>query len=510
MAGAFDNLFSADDSARSLAPGDLALLKAQLAKMQGGPRDSNGTIQWGGADGTPLDNWVIQNYARGTQIGSGDQSDIWYDPHNTFTTFSRPVADSAGKLIDVFDQDGKWLSREAGADSVREMNTAIALMAAGYFGGGALNSAVNGAGGAGAASATSGMTASQQAAMMAANGMTDAEIAAALGSQGANAAGLTGVTGGAATTSAGTGLSMDKIASGAKDMLGQGGLNQLGQTALAMTLAKDVKDPNADPNLTTAITGLKTTADDANARALANDEYFRSVFAPRYLQAMDDQIATGKMLTDFQVGLAKKYDDRYWNTTAKQQDAYYKHVDAYDTDAARSRLAGEAGANADMQNAAAMQSLVRDLNRRGLNPNSGVVLSNMRQQAQTGALQKTMAMNMAREAARKEGLNMRAVAAGLGGNLTGATAQFAGGAGSTAGLGMNGIQGAQNGVNSNNASWLNTMNLGTNALSTLGNYGMNLTNLGFNANMMNTQGWNQMLGYGLGMFGSGRNAGSGG
>jgi len=235
---------------QNLDPQLLQQLLAQLAQIQGGARDSNGTIQWGGPDGAPLDDWVIQNYARGTQIGSGNQSDFRYDPNNTFTTFSRPVADSAGKLIDVFDQNGKWLSREAGTDSVRELNTAIALMAAGYFGGGALGEA------AGAAGTTGGMTASQQAAMMAANGMTDAEIAAALGTQGANAAGLTGVTGGAAGAGAGTvatsGLTAEQLASGAKTAYdamggGQGVATLLGAAAGAADGGDKTQSSSRDP-----------------------------------------------------------------------------------------------------------------------------------------------------------------------------------------------------------------------------------------------------------------------
>jgi hypothetical protein len=290
-----------------------------------------------------------------------------------------------------------------------------------------------------------------------------------------------------------------------KDMgMSVGDIAKLG---LAYGLSKDVKDPQLDPALRTAIEAQTKLAQDAQDRATANDDYWKSTFAPRYLDAMDQQIADGRRLTDFNMGLAKKYDQRYWDTTARQQDAFYDHVNNFDTEGERRRLAGEAGATADMQNSAAMQQLVRDLNRRGLNPNSGVVLSNMRQQGQQGALQKTMAINLAREAARKEGLNMRAVAAGLGGNLTGASGNFSGQAGQSAGIGMNGIQGANSGFNSNVGNWNSTANVGLNALNGLGSIGMGLTNAQQRTNEMNTLGWNQMLGYGLGMFGSGKTKG---
>ena len=312
---------------------------------------------------------------------------------------------------------------------------------------------------------------------------------------GIKAAGLTPAAGGGFWDSAGN--FVKDIGTGLKSVGISGG--DLLRTGAAFALSKNVSNPTADPNLTTAITGLDKTANDANARAQANDEYWRTTFAPRYLRAMDDQLALGKQQSDFNMGLAKKYDARYW----QQMGDLDSRVNAYDSDAARARFAGEAGANSDMQSAAAMQALVRDMNRRGMNPNSGVVVSNMRQQAQQGALQKTLAMNMAREAARKEGFNMRLVTAGLG-NPTGASTGFSSLANQSAGIGMNGIQGANSGFNSNVGNWNATTGVGIGAMNSVGNWGMGLTNGNSRANEMNTQGWNQMLGYGLGMFGSGR------
>ncbi len=497
MAGAFDGLLS-DSGA---GPGNLTAdqLRQVMAQRQGGGGYGGGSSVGPGT----YRYWLPQeqlaaedprafmlNYAPGYRDVGSPESGMWEaDPSADQTYITRLRPDTGGNLGDRWDQNGVYQGTvQLQNGGGRDLNQAIALMAGGYFGGqylGGLNGAETAANGAflgeGVASGV---------------GAWDA---AALGA--GNTLGGTAATVGGTTLGTGAQSGLQTFGNGLKTLGISGG--DLLKTGAAFALSKDV-ETKADPSVTAAINGLKTTTDAANARAQSNDEYWRTTFAPRYLQAMDDQISMGRQLNDFNMGLAKKYDSRYWNTTARQQDAFYDQVNSYDTDAARARIAGEAGANADMQNAAAMQALVRDLNRRGLNPNSGLVMSNMRQQAQQGALQKTMAMNMAREAARKEGLNMRAVAAGLGGNLTGASAGFAGQAGQSAGLGMNGINNANQGFNSNVGNWNATTGLGLSGLNSLGNLGMGLTTGNNRANELNTLGFNQMLGYGLGMFGSGK------
>jgi hypothetical protein len=510
MAGAFDGLISDTGAVRNLSAAEVQQIQElQRTGQWTGPNTGgylNGVQQWYDPSGEGNNDWRLQ-YQPGVRRQGGDAETEWLDPSLDQRWISKVREDTGGKLGDRWGLDGTYQGTfEAQDGGGRGFNQAAALIAGGYFGGQYLNG-LDGAATAGAGA--TGSTAAEQIAFLSANGMTDAAIAASYPELAA-AGGLTGVGGGAAAAAAGgatdwgsqlkTGLST--VGDGLKTLGINGG--DLLRTGAAFALAKDVDGPQADPNLTRAITGLTGTADAANARAQSNDEYWRTTFAPRYLAAMDDQIAQGRALTDFNMGLAKKYDDRYWNTTAKQQDAFYDKVNTYDTDAARARFAGEAGANSDMQNAAAWQAMLRDRNRRGVNPNSGVAFSAERQQAQQGALQKTMAINMAREAARKEGLNMRAVAAGLGGNLTGATANFAGQAGQSAGIGMQGIGGANSGFNSSVGNWNATTGVGMNALNGVGNWGMGLTNGVSQANQMNTQGWNQMVGYGLGMFGSGR------
>lgn len=514
MAGAFDALLSDTGGARDLTADEVRQIQQLQHTGQWTGANTggylNGVQQWYDPNVEGNNGWRLQ-YQPGVRNveNSGDSGAQVMDPSLDQRWISKVREDTGGNLGDRWGLDGRYLGTfEAQNGGGRGFNQALLMMAPAAYGvyGAASAGALNGTSAAAASGGSTfgaGMTTAEQIASLQAAGLSQAEIAAMV--PGAMAPGTMTAAG---TVGAGTGwmdaakTGLQTVGDGMKTLGISGG--DLLKTGAAMALAKDVKGPQADPNLTTAINGLKGTADDANARAQSNDEYWRTTFAPRYLRAMDDQIAMGRQLNDFNMGLARKYDDRYWSTTAKQQDAFYDQVNNYDTDAARARFAGEAGANSDMQNAAAMQALMRDLNRRGVNPNSGVYLSNQRQQAQQGALQKTMAMNMAREAARKEGLNMRAVAAGLGGNLTGASAGFAGQAAQSAGLGMNGIQGANNGFNSNVGNWNATTGLGINAMNSVGNWGLGLTQGNARANELNTQGFNQMIGYGLGMFGSGK------
>jgi hypothetical protein len=259
-----------------------------------------------------------------------------------------------------------------------------------------------------------------------------------------------------------------------------------------------VKTPPPDPNVGIAAKGQADIAAAAEARAAENDRYYRENFAPRYLQQMDDQISMGRELNNFNMGLARKYDNRYWDTTAKFQDDVYAYARNFDTEGARTRLAGQAGADVERQSAAALGEMQRNMGRAGINPNDGATLSMMRSNAMDTALAKAGAMNMARDAARREGLNLRSVAAGMGGNLTGASAGFASGAAGSAQLGMAGIQGAQGGMNANNGAWGNTMGVAGNAFGQMGQLGMGLTQMQYDANKSNAAGANALIGKGVG------------
>lgn len=257
--------------------------------------------------------------------------------------------------------------------------------------------------------------------------------------------------------------------------------------------------PAPDPNVGLAQKNMSDIAAKAEARAAENDAYFRQNFAPRYLQQMDDQISMGRELQDYTMGLSRKYDQRYWDTTAKQQDKFYDTVDNYDTAGERDRIAGRAGADVEQATAAGMQSMQRGLARRGVNPGSAAYMSSIGDTQRESSLARAGAMTMAQEAARREGLNLRGVAAGLGGNLTGASSTFAGMSGAAGGQGMAGINSAAGGFNANSAAYGQTMGLAGNAWNSMAQLGMQQQQMRYDANKTNAGMWNGLIGQGIGM-----------
>jgi hypothetical protein len=412
----------ATNTQANLSPEVLALLKTQLAQMQGGARDSNGTIQWGGANGTPLDDWVIQNYARGTQIGSGDQSDIRYDPNNTFTTFSRPVADSAGKLIDVFDQDGKWLSREAGTDSVREMNTAIAMMAAGYFGGGALGEA---AGASGAAGAAGGADAATSAAWANGAGLGGDTLSAmgATGTTGAATGGMAGAAGTLTAESLGTieglgslgtnigNIGADSIISGT----GTAGAGTLSATDVAKTVGGSATGTGTAGtgtagNMTTqnwvdlAKTGtvlgttLATSGGSNDAQAKANS------ISDAQLQGMQFALDQARELSDYNKATFRPIEQQLAKTAQE-----------YDTEGRRESAAQSAAGEVATEFDRTRQQAAKEMTRYGVDPSTMQALGTASLLDEAKA--RAGAANKARSDVEAQGWSRMADVANLGRNI---------------------------------------------------------------------------------------------
>ena len=257
-------------------------------------------------------------------------------------------------------------------------------------------------------------------------------------------------------------------------------------TAGGLAMTKDAKQGAPDPMLKEGADGVKDIAKDAKDRAASADEEWNSIFMPRYLGLMDRADRRDQELYDFNMGRAR--------LAARQMDQFYNQVDAYDNEGNRERLAGEAGATAEQNNSAGMEQMRRNIGRMGFNPNSGVMLSQMRQGTQQGALNKTLAMNMAREAARREGLNLRATAAGL----RGADSAYAGNAAAGADIGVRGTAAGQQGFSANNADWRGNMGLGLQGYGQLGSWGLGRSNSADQLNAANVAGWNGLIGYGLG------------
>lgn len=272
------------------------------------------------------------------------------------------------------------------------------------------------------------------------------------------------------------------------DQFTNSGVGKLLGIGAALALSKDTEPAPNDPMLTKADERTTQIGDKAIDNAASDDAYFRSVFLPRYLAAMDQASARDKELYDFNMQRAR--------LAAGQMDKFYGMVDAYDSEGEQQRQVGKAVAGARQANDANANMLRRRAMSMGLNPNSGAWGAGAAHLASRAALNEIFAGNMAREAARKEGLNLRATAAGL----RGADSGYANSAASGANLGLGALTAGQQGVNANRASNNATLGLGLNAFSNLGGWGLSRTNSADSLEAANTAGWNGLLGYGLGQF----------
>lgn len=164
--------------------------------------------------------------------------------------------------------------------------------------------------------------------------------------------------------------------------------------------------------------------------AMSKEEFeFMKTYATEQAAKGDEQWAYNKELQDAARARSDRYDQRYWDTTAKQEDAFYKHVDNFDTAQERTRLGSRAIADVEGQVEIGRGAMSRGLAARGINAGSAAAISAYGDMEFGGALAKAGAATMAEEAARREGMQLRAQAAGLGGNTSGAAASYLGAAG---------------------------------------------------------------------------------
>lgn len=181
----------------------------------------------------------------------------------------------------------------------------------------------------------------------------------------------------------------------------------------------------------------------AQAQAMKDQTSFdKEQFAWMKGQA-ETQQKLGLEQFDRQMALADKADSRsdeqwklYQDTTGKQTRAFSDQVDQYDTAAAREQIAGSAMTDIGLQMNAARGQMGRNFAARGLNPGSAAYTMAMGDMGTTEALGKASAGTMASQAARAEGLQLRAQAAGLG---AGAGAMGMSGLGMSGSLGMSGL-----------------------------------------------------------------------
>lgn len=187
-------------------------------------------------------------------------------------------------------------------------------------------------------------------------------------------------------------------------------------------------------------------------------------------QRGDEQFNWYRGLQDEAMDRSRRLDDRYWNTTAKQEDQFYNMVDQYDTAAERDRIAGAAMSDVEGAAQASRLGLGREIAARGLNSGSGAYLGALADNATDFSLAKAAAATASQAASREKGFNLRAMAAGLGGNLQGASAGYLGQAGDAAGAGLNagtqGLRSAATAWSGLNQGMTGAMNWGGSANST--------------------------------------------
>lgn len=233
--------------------------------------------------------------------------------------------------------------------------------------------------------------------------------------------------------------------------------------------------PDPDPQIGEAQLKLANLAE-------RQQSFYEQNFAPKMLGQLDQAIDISRQqatkaaeLQDYQLGMSKKYDDRYWGTQVPLEDKLIAKANKYNEAAEQERMAGEAGADVEQATAIGRDSLQRGLRARGINAGSAAGISAMADMQSSSNLAKAGAMNKTREAARQMGWTRMGEAAALGRGLPsfGAT---------SAGLSMNAGQGA--------------FAAGQGGLNAVGN----ASNIANSATATSMNGWNNVGQLGVGKY----------
>ena len=212
--------------------------------------------------------------------------------------------------------------------------------------------------------------------------------------------------------------------------------------------------------------------------AVRQQDWYENNLAPKVLSQMDQSIAISKQqadsakeLQDYQLGLSKQYNDRYWNTQVPLEDELISQAKAYNEPAEQERMAGQAGADVEQAAATGGQALQRGLAMRGINSGSAAAISAMADMRSNADLAKAGAMNKTRQAAKEMGWTKLGEAAALGrglpsfGSSSAALSAQAGSSALTAGTNGLGSVGTAAGISNSSASsaanlWNQSANVG--------------------------------------------------
>lgn len=258
-----------------------------------------------------------------------------------------------------------------------------------------------------------------------------------------------------------------------------------------------VKAPGANPWQTEAANQMRDQAIMAERRAAENDQFYRENILPRVMDNMDRQYAMGRELQDFSMGLARRNQaesEKSW----KYNDQLRDYIDAYNTEDNRSRMAGEAMGDVTRAFDASDAQGRRRMYGLNINPNSGMAMAMERRTGVDRALASAQAATSVRQAAEREGVNLKAMGAGLGANFGAGAMGWAGMVPGAGAMGNSALGFAQNSINSNNASWGNTMGMANQGWGQLGNWGQAQNAMAYDAKKSNAVGTNQLIGKGIG------------
>lgn len=259
-----------------------------------------------------------------------------------------------------------------------------------------------------------------------------------------------------------------------------------------------VKAPPPDPAFGRAQEAAARTADEAERRAAENDRFYKEVLLPKFMSQTDEQIALGReesrrqqAMSDYAMGRAKKYD--------AIQDDWIQQVKTFDTEANRERMAGMAIADVNQAISEQRGQTVRQMGRMGINPASGNFAATMAGMETSAALGKAAAANMAREAARREGMALRAGTAGMGASYLGQAGGFGMNSIGALGSGMGALQGMQGAQGQNAAQWQSMSGFGMQTLGDAANRGFQQQQMKFQANQANAAAMNSLINNGMKM-----------
>ena len=168
------------------------------------------------------------------------------------------------------------------------------------------------------------------------------------------------------------------------------------------------------------MSGANDAARDQAAIAREQWNDWKTDFAPVVLRQMQEQIDIGRdayglarEAQDFQLGLQRRYDDRYWRTQVPLENEILRDVRMFDTEAERERLAGQAMGDVEQAASASRGINARAMASMGVNPNDGRYAAVMRQGGIDRTLAAATAMNKVRQAAQQMGWARKNDAAAL-------------------------------------------------------------------------------------------------